>query len=80
MFRYTGLPFGSSSTPGRFQRVIESLLQGISGVVVYLNDIFISESTEEQHLAALDEVLNRLDKEGLRVKKSKYEFLRLSVT
>ena len=33
MFRYTQLQFGISSAPAIFQRVIEGLLQGISGVV-----------------------------------------------
>ena len=59
---------------------IEGLLQGISGVVVYLDNILISGSSEDQHLAALDEVLSRLDRAGLRAKKSKCEFLRSSVT
>ena len=80
LFRYTRLPFGISSAPGIFQRVIESLLQGIDGVVVYLDDILVTGSTEESHLQALDEVLSRLDKAGLRVKQSKCEFLRKSVT
>ena len=73
LFRYTRLPFGISSAPGIFQRVIESILQGVNGVVVY--DILISESTEEQHLGALDEVLSRLDRSGLRVKRRKCEFI-----
>ena len=80
LFQFTRLPFGISSAPGIFQRVIESILQGVNGVVVYLDDILISGSTEEQHLAALDEVLSRLDKAGLRVKRSKCEFMRPSVT
>ena len=37
LFRYTRLPFSVSSVPGIFQRVIESLLQGIEGVVFYLS-------------------------------------------
>ena len=71
LFRYTRLPFGISSAPGIFQRVIESILQGIDGVVVYLDDILITGASKEAHLKTLVEVLSRLDRAGLRVKKSK---------
>ena len=79
LFRYTRLPFGVSSAPGIFQCVIESLLQGIKGVVIYLDDILITGATEG-NLRMLDEVLSRLNKAGLRVKRSKCEFMRESVT
>ena len=79
LFRYTRFPFGISSAPGIFQRVIEGILQGVKGVVVYLDDILISGSSEDQHLVVLDDVLGRLDRAGLRVKRSKCEFLRPSV-
>jgi len=49
-------------------------------VVVYIDDILVTGSSEEAHLKALDEVLSRLDRAGLRVKRSKCEFLRPSVT
>ena len=61
LFRYTRLPFGIALAPGIFQLVIESLLQGIRGVVVYLGDILITGKSDEAHLKALDEVLSRLD-------------------
>ena len=80
LFRYTRLPFGISSAPAIFQRVIESILQGIEGVIVYLDDILITGKTTEAHLKALDEVLSRLDTAGLRVKRSKCEFMKPSVT
>ena len=79
LFQYTQLPFGISSAPGIFQHVIESLLQGIEGVVVYLDDILITGSTEDAHLRTLDEVLSRLDHAGLRVKQKKCAFMRPSV-
>ena len=80
LFQYTRLPFGISSAPGIFQRVMDSLLQGIKGVVVYLDDILITGASEEAHLQTLDEVLSRLEKAGLRVKGKKCEFMRPSVT
>ena len=80
LFRYTRLPFGISSAPGIFQRVIERLLQGVKGVAVYLDDILITGSTESEHLKTLDEVLSRLDKAGLRVRKDKCEFMKSSVS
>ena len=39
LFQYNRLPFGISSAPGIFQRVMESILHGIPKVVVYLDDI-----------------------------------------
>ena len=78
LFRYTRLPFGISSAPVIFQRVIESVLQGIDGVVIYLDDILITGPTED-HLKSLEEVLKRLDKAGLRVKMKKREFVKPEV-
>ena len=80
LFQYTRLPFGISSTPGIFQRVIESIIQGIPGVVAYLDDILMTGPSEEAHLTALKEVLSRLEDAGLRAKKDKCEFMVPSVT
>ena len=80
LFRYTRLLFGISSAPGIFQRVIESILQGIPGVVAYLDDILVTGSTDQEHLAALEEVLRRLESAGLRVRKEKCHFMAPSVS
>ena len=73
LFRYTRLPFGISSATGIFQHVMESLLLVIDGVVVYLDDILVTGSTEEAHMRALEEVLRRLER---KAKKSKCAFMR----
>ena len=80
LFRYTHLPFGIASAPGIFQRVMEGVLQGIQGVVVYLGDILVTGSSKEEHLKTLDKVLSRLEKAGLQTKQTKCEFMRESVT
>ena len=54
LFRYNGMPFGVSSAPGVFQRVMENLLKDIPKVVVYLDDILITSKTESEHLATLE--------------------------
>ena len=79
LFKYTHLPFGISSAPGIFQRVMESLLQGIPGVIVYLDDILITGPSDEEHLRALQQVLERLDKPGLRIRRDKCTFMSPSV-
>ena len=59
---------------------MESLLNGIPGVVVYIDDILVTGTTTEEHLKALDEVLSRLEKAGLCLQKQKCSFMQTSVT
>ena len=80
LFRYTRLPYGISSAPGIFQRVMESILQGIAGVIVYIDDILVTGSSKEEHNQRLEEVLSRLEKAGLRLRKDKCRFNVASVS
>ena len=50
LFCYNRLPFGVSSAPAIFQKVMESLLKGIPGVVAYLDDILITGKTDKDLL------------------------------
>ena len=75
LFRYNRLPFGVSAAPSIFQRTMENLLQGIPHTSVYLDDILVTGSTEEEHLRNLDQVLTRLEDAGMRLKRSKCEFM-----
>ena len=53
LFCYTRLPYGISSAPGIFQKVMEGLLQGIPRVRVYIDDILITGETKAEHLQTL---------------------------
>ena len=75
LFKYNRLPFGISTVPSVFQRVMENLFQGLKYVAVYLDDILITGRSRTEHLETLKEVLKRLEKAGMRLKKSKCKFL-----
>ena len=47
--------------------------------MLYIDDILVSGTSEEEQLFRLEEVLKRLKNYGSRVKKNKYAFLRQSV-
>ena len=79
LFEYTRLPFGVASAPALFQRTMENLLQGLKHVCVYLDDILVTGSSEREHLDNLAEVLKRLESAGIRLKRSKCEFMLPSV-
>ena len=79
LFQYNRLPFGVSSAPGIFQRVMESLLEGIPGVVVYIDDILVTGCSDKEHMENLERTLHRLSEAGLRLKKEKCVFLAKSV-
>ena len=72
LFRYSRLPFGVSSAPSIFQRVMENHLQGIPGVCVYINDILVTGSTQQEHLGNLAQVLDRLGSAGMRLNMLSY--------
>ena len=74
LYHYTRLPFGISSAPAIFQRTIDSLLQGLNHVVVYLDDIVVTGSLDEGHIHNLEEVLSRLSNAGIHLKREKCSF------
>ena len=79
LYQVNRLPFGVSSAPSMFQRIMESILQGISNVCVYIDDILVSGRTAEEHLQSLEVVLIRLEEAGVRFKQDKCFFMLPSV-
>ena len=73
------MPFGVASTPALFQKTMDTLLQGIPNTQCYLDDILITGKSDAEHLQNLEEVLKRLQNNGLRVKPAKCRFMESSV-
>ena len=45
-------------------------------VLAYIDDLFITEKTEEDHLHTLEQVLLKLNTYGFQLKKEKCDFLK----
>ena len=79
LFQYNRLPFGISTAPSIFQRLMENLLRDLPNVCVYIDDILISGKNEADHLHNLEQVLARLTSAGITLKHSKCIFATTSV-
>lgn len=73
------LPFGVKTATGIFQRTMERLFQGLSGVFVFVDDIIVTGKTERDHINNLGKVFQRLVDVGLRLRKDKCLFFQDSV-
>jgi hypothetical protein len=60
LYQFTRLPFGIASAPAMFQKMMDTILQGIPGTICYVDDILVTGATEEEHLRNLEEVFRRL--------------------
>ncbi|KAL0151789.1 hypothetical protein M9458_052940 [Cirrhinus mrigala] len=79
LFQYHRLAYGISTAPAIFQHTMDQILQGLQNVVCFMDDILVSAPSSEEHLIVLEKVLSRLKQHGVKVKKSKCEFLCNSV-
>ena len=75
------MPFGLTNAPATFQRLVNDIFWPLLDecVVVYLDDILIYSTDLESHHRYLQQVFDILWREQLYCKKSKCEFLKISV-
>ena len=59
---------------------MESLLQNIPEVIVYIDDILITGKNDEEHLKSLETVLKRIQDVGILLKREKSVFMAKSVS
>lgn len=69
--RFTRLLFGVNCAPEIFQRTMDEILQGCSGVIVFIDDILIFASSLEQLKQREDEVMKRLKDNNLTLNEAK---------
>ena len=54
------VPFGVRNAPTTFQRLVNTVLSGLSGCEAYLDDIVVYSKTWEEHIQQLRAVFGRL--------------------
>ena len=82
LYQFRVMPFGLVNAPATFERLMERVLTGLQWqtCLVYLDDIIIYSKGADEHRRRLEEVLGRLDAAGLKLKPSKCQLMRKSVT
>ena len=80
LYQPTRLQFGVHSATGIFQKEMDKRLKDIPFCKVRVDDILISGSDDSSHLRNLKKVLEVLSEAGLKLKKSKCEFLLHEIT
>ena len=79
LFRYTRLPFGVASSPAIFQKIMDSVMNGLQGVGGILDDLIITGSNDETHFRNLERTLERMCSMGIKLKREKCVFMKPSV-
>ena len=79
LYQYRRLPFGIASAPAIFQQAMENILQGLPRVICDLDNILVTGENEREHLELLEEVFQRLETSGLRLKRAKCSFMQSEV-
>ncbi len=79
LYCYKRLPFGISSAPALFQKTMDTILQDIPKAMCYIDDFMVTGSSDAEHLATLDQVLNRLKEHKIKANLQKCQFLAKSV-
>ena len=73
LWEWQVLPFGLTSAPSTFERLMETVLRGLHWrtLLIYLDDIIVFSADFDTHLERLEEVFHRLQAAGLKLKPSK---------
>ena len=79
LYEFLRMPFGLKNAAQAFQRLMDTVLQDVNCVFVYLNDILKASSSEEEHMLDLRTICRRLQDFGLVVRLEKCIFGQKSI-
>lgn len=74
LYEFLRMPFGLRNAGQTFQRMMDSILQDLVGVFVYMDDVLIASASQQQHLVHLRALFQRLRDNGLIIRPEKCQF------
>lgn len=80
LFRYKRVCYGLASAPAAFQKLMCTILRGVTGVQCYLDDIIVFGDSVTSHDAHLKIVLHKLQEAGLHLNEKKCTFHQKKLT
>ena len=80
-YRYLKLPMGLSISPQIFQRIMMDILKEDlgKGLIVYLDDVLVYSSNEQDHLKLLAKLFKKFSRAGILLNPSKCQFGRIEL-
>ena len=79
-YAFCRLPFGIFSAPEIFLRKMSTLLEGLDGVEVIMDDILVHGHNSEEHDTRLNAVLRIINDSGLKLNPRKCVFRKTELT
>ena len=74
LFKFLRMPFGLTNAAQAFQRLMDTVCQGLDFTFVYIDDILVASKDIETHKQHLAQLFRRLQEHGLVINVSKCKF------
>jgi hypothetical protein len=73
-FHWITSPMGLLGCPASFQQLMEGVLRNIQNVIMYIDNLLVHSDTHKKHLEVLEQVLNWLEQNHLKINLDKCIF------
>lgn len=74
LYKYNRLNFGIKTAPTIFQKFVDQMIDGLDGVGAYIDDIFVTGKTKEEHDKNLMKLFEKIQEYNFKVKLEKSKF------
>ena len=74
LFEFVRMPFGLRNAAQSFQRLMDEVVRGLPFVFVYIDDLLIASTDDDEHEAHLRLLFERLQRYGIVINPAKSEF------